>query len=1052
MRAPRPTIHLPSPMNAPISCRITAILLLSACTSDSPSGSGSDPTPDEIRLSETQATLPDAGAVTLTATAYAAGRVVSPSSPIAWRSSDSTVARVAGGTVTGTRPGEAQITAELGAIRATASITVVAVPQAITRVSGDAQAAPVGGALGQPLVIRVTDRHGSGVGGVAVAFSVAGGGSVTRANVVTNTTGHAQAVWTLGITSGAQAVQASSGTLVGSPVAFTATATSGPIESLEAVSGTMQSGAAGVLLGTPIVVRARDVHGNPVPAVPVRWSVAVGGGTLQGTQALTDSAGRAETRWTLGAVPGANRLSVEAGTASVEFTATGHAGPAATASSPVDVEPTSARLTGTATANGLPTTAWVEWSTASSFQTSSASSELGIGEGFAPVAVQAQPVNLTPGTQYWFRVAASNAAGTQRSAAQTFTTPAALLPAPTPQSPTGGAVGVSLSPTFSWTAVPGATSYRLMVATDSAAIPQDPEVSTCEGCVLNVTPTGTSYTAAADALAHATMYYWRVRGRSGTQSGHWSSARIFTTAAQPPTVSTSAASSVSESGATLRGTVHPHGQATEVWFDWGTNADLSGAASTSRAPAGSGNSVTNAQAVLGSLQPGRQYYFRIAASSAAGTQRGNIQTFTTPVACGRLDPGALLTSGRSVRSCNGAINLVMQTDGNVVLYDSAGASWVAPGTVNQGTNQLVMQTDGNLVAYANGTPRWASGTGVAGSRLAVQDDCNLVVYSPAGQALWSSNTFCRAPLPPAGRMQPGHRLSRGLSVSSSSGTATLEVRQDGSVILTGSIGTLWAAPNPNNRHTRHLVMQGDGNLVAYDDVGQVVWATGTQGHAGAWLAIQDDCRLVIFSGPYPTGGTVLWSSPSRCDRTASVRFTWPTDPENSSQGFFSGSGTNTWYCLNTGCSGWFDIQPFQRYLYSSYGWHLGSDWNLRGADDLNKPVYAVADGHVERAFDQGGSWGKLIFIRHDTPEGVFTSMYAHVNWLPTGPPTGVVRRGQPIALVGTANGQWPSHLHFEIRDGVGTTPGPGYTTNQLAPGARGPQGQRDPNMFIRDRL
>ncbi|MCP3137173.1 hypothetical protein [Pyxidicoccus xibeiensis] len=118
--------------------------------------------------------------------------------------------------------------------------------------------------------------------------------------------------------------------------------------------------------------------------------------------------------------------------------------------------------------------------------------------------------------------------------------------------------------------------------------------------------------------------------------------------------------------------------------------------------------------------------------------------------CGRLDPGQSLGRGQSVQSCNGALNLVHQTDGNVVAYDSQGALW-STGT-NGPTTSFVMQYDGNLVVYNGGTARWSSNTSNnPGAYLAIQDDCNLVIYK-GSQVLWASYTFCRTP-PPA-RIDP----------------------------------------------------------------------------------------------------------------------------------------------------------------------------------------------------------------------------------------------------------------------------------------------------------
>jgi hypothetical protein len=53
--------------------------------------------------------------------------------------------------------------------------------------------------------------------------------------------------------------------------------------------------------------------------------------------------------------------------------------------------------------------------------------------------------------------------------------------------------------------------------------------------------------------------------------------------------------------------------------------------------------------------------------------------------------------------------------------------------------RLLMQGDGNLVMYdGSWNPVWDTGTqGNSGAWFAVQDDGNLVVYTSQGQPLWS---------------------------------------------------------------------------------------------------------------------------------------------------------------------------------------------------------------------------------------------------------------------------------------------------------------------------
>ena len=111
---------------------------------------------------------------------------------------------------------------------------------------------------------------------------------------------------------------------------------------------------------------------------------------------------------------------------------------------------------------------------------------------------------------------------------------------------------------------------------------------------------------------------------------------------------------------------------------------------------------------------------------------------TPPSNCGALLPGESLAVGASRSSCDGRFGLVMQGDGNLVLYQNGvGALWWT------GTNSgqaAVMQTDGNFVLYSASQALWSSNSwGHPGATLAIQNDGNLVVYS-GGIPLWNSQT------------------------------------------------------------------------------------------------------------------------------------------------------------------------------------------------------------------------------------------------------------------------------------------------------------------------
>jgi nucleoid-associated protein YgaU len=104
-----------------------------------------------------------------------------------------------------------------------------------------------------------------------------------------------------------------------------------------------------------------------------------------------------------------------------------------------------------------------------------------------------------------------------------------------------------------------------------------------------------------------------------------------------------------------------------------------------------------------------------------------------------LQKGEKLEVGQSLTSNNGAYRLVLQEDGNLVLYAGEQSVW-ATATDGQDVKRAEVQEDGNFVLYTPDKPVWASQTaGADNVRLVLQDDRNLVLYS-GDDAKWSSET------------------------------------------------------------------------------------------------------------------------------------------------------------------------------------------------------------------------------------------------------------------------------------------------------------------------
>jgi len=101
--------------------------------------------------------------------------------------------------------------------------------------------------------------------------------------------------------------------------------------------------------------------------------------------------------------------------------------------------------------------------------------------------------------------------------------PPEIPAAPALLSPVNGATDVSTSPTLSWSASAGASTYGVQVATDAGF----------SNLVLDrtgVTTTSTSVTG----LAANTLYYWRVNATNVAGTSPWSTVWSFTTAAGTP--------------------------------------------------------------------------------------------------------------------------------------------------------------------------------------------------------------------------------------------------------------------------------------------------------------------------------------------------------------------------------------------------------------------------------------------------------------------------------------------------------------------------------------
>lgn len=182
------------------------------------------------------------------------------------------------------------------------------VASSLASISGSGQNGPAGSVLA-PFIVTVMDFFGNPIAGTNVTFVVdsipagATGYSLSVANVVTNASGQASTILTLGNGPGLYRVRASGGGLTGSPQTFTATVTSS-IASMGSISGSNQVDTILTTL-SPISLEVLDTFGNPVPGVTVNFAITgrpagETGSGLTASSVTSDGLGRAVTTLRLG--------------------------------------------------------------------------------------------------------------------------------------------------------------------------------------------------------------------------------------------------------------------------------------------------------------------------------------------------------------------------------------------------------------------------------------------------------------------------------------------------------------------------------------------------------------------------------------------------------------------------------------------------------------------------------------------------------------------------------------------------------------------------------
>ncbi len=282
------------------------------------------------------------------------------------------------------------------------------------------------------------------------------------------------------------------------------------------------------------------------------------------------------------------------------------------------------------TGGGTITAKGICWSTnqnptTADFKTSDASLNILGANPFDLTSAQAQPITfsssmtaLSPGTTYYVRAYATNSAGTSYGEQVSFTTLAAL-----PTISTTVITGITSSSASGGGNITNSGGANVTARGVCWSTSQNPVITGSKTTDGNGTGT---FTSSITGLLPGTTYYVRAyaTNSAGTEYGEQ---RSFTTLADPATVVSAPATSITSSSFTANGGVTADGGSpvTEKGVCWATTENPT--VSNNKVTDGNGTGLISV--LVSGLQPGQTYYYRPYAINGAGTAYGTEISVTT---------------------------------------------------------------------------------------------------------------------------------------------------------------------------------------------------------------------------------------------------------------------------------------------------------------------------------------------------------------------------------------------------------------------------------------
>ncbi len=176
-----------------------------------------------------------------------------------------------------------------------------------------------------------------------------------------------------------------------------------------------------------------------------------------------------------------------------------------------------------------------------------------------------------------------------------------------------------------------------------------------------------AYSACSSPKAYPTIasgaHSFRVRAVDAVGNQDATPAERSFQVLQPPTAATAPATGVGASTATLKANVNPNGGETTYQFEYGTTTSYGTKVPASAKAIGAGGANVEVSELIGGLSAGTIYHFRISATNAAGTSKGEDRTFTTAAA-----PTATIEPASTVSAFEATLTAAINPRGDATTY------------------------------------------------------------------------------------------------------------------------------------------------------------------------------------------------------------------------------------------------------------------------------------------------------------------------------------------------------------------------------------------------